>query len=71
LAGMVDLGEERDRLQKEIDQKTKFLEGIRRKLQNENFVSRAPAEVVEKERQKAKDTQAEVEKLNATLADLG
>ncbi len=71
LAGMVDLDAERDRLQKEIDQKGKFLMGITRKLQNENFVSRAPADVVGKERQKAEDARVEVEKLKATLLDLG
>ncbi|MFT5514654.1 MAG: valyl-tRNA synthetase [Rhodothermales bacterium] len=71
LAGMVDLEAERDRLQKEIEQKEKFLNGVTRKLQNEQFVSRAPADVVEKEKQKAADSRVELEKLKATFADLG
>jgi valyl-tRNA synthetase len=71
LAGMVDLDAERDRLHKEIEHKEKFLNGVTRKLQNEQFVSRAPAEVVEKEKQKAADALVEVGKLKATLADLG
>ncbi|MBO6576849.1 MAG: valine--tRNA ligase [Rhodothermales bacterium] len=71
LAGMVDLDAERDRLRKEIEQKEKFLAGVTRKLQNEQFVSKAPPAVVEKERQKASDARVEVEKLQATLAELG
>ncbi|MFT4606311.1 MAG: valyl-tRNA synthetase, partial [Rhodothermales bacterium] len=71
LAGMVDLEAERDRMQKEIDQKEKFLMGIQRKLQNEAFTSRAPEAVVAKEHQKAVDTGLEVQKLRATLAELG
>lgn len=70
LAGMIDLEIERDRLRKEIDQKTSFLASIDRKLQNEKFVSRAPEAIVEKERQKKRDVIAELERLEANLADL-
>ncbi|NNF58634.1 MAG: valine--tRNA ligase [Rhodothermaceae bacterium] len=71
LAGMIDLSVERERLEKEIAQKAGFLKSVEGKLRNENFVSRAPAEVVEKERQKAEDAKAELEKLRANLSDLG
>jgi valyl-tRNA synthetase len=71
LAGMIDLGEERARLQKEIDQKQSFLGGVERKLRNEQFVSRAPEDVVQRERQKAADAKAEIDKLRANLEDLG
>lgn len=71
LADMIDLSVERERLQKEIDQKTGFLTGVQRKLQNENFVSRAPEAVVARERQKERDAMAELERLRANLADLG
>ncbi len=70
LAGMIDLGVERERLEKEIGQKEGFLTGVEKKLQNESFVQRAPADVVEKERQKATDARAEIERLKANLADL-
>lgn len=70
LAGMIDLDVERERLRKEIEQKAKFLGGIDRKLQNEKFVTRAPAAIVEKERQKQRDVAAELERLRANLADL-
>ena len=70
LAGMVDLDQERERLGKEIAQKEQFLLSIQRKLQNEQFISRAPAEVVERERQKQRDASAEIKRLQANLEDL-
>jgi valyl-tRNA synthetase len=52
LEGLVDLEQERARLQKEIDRLEGQLTGVRKKLANENFVTRAPDEVVQKERDK-------------------
>ena len=71
LAGMIDLDVERTRLAREIDAKRGFLGGVEKKLQNDAFTSRAPAEVVQKERQKAVDAQAEIAALQASLAELG
>lgn len=71
LAGMIDLEAERVRLQKEIDQKSGFLEGVLKKLGNESFVARAPEAVIAKERQKAADAEAELSRLRASLAELG
>ncbi len=70
LAGMIDLGVERVRLRKEIDQKVGFLNSVEKKLANEGFLGRAPAEVIEKERQKAADARAELEMLRTNLQDL-
>jgi valyl-tRNA synthetase len=70
LAGMIDLGVERERLSKEIAQKEGFLRGVEGKLANAQFLERAPEEVVAKERQKAADARAELEKLRANRADL-
>ena len=52
LEGLIDIEVERQRLQKEIDRVAGMLEGVRRKLENESFVARAPEEVVDKEREK-------------------
>ena len=71
LAGMIDLDEERARLRRAIEEKQGFLAGVERKLQNEQFVSRAPEEVVQRERQKAADATAELQMLRTNLADLG
>lgn len=71
LAGMIDLDVERERLQKEIDQKTGFLASVEKKLSNDGFVSNAPEAIVAKERQKASDAKSEIEKLRVNLEDLG
>ncbi len=70
LAGMIDLDVERERLQKEIDQKEQFVLRIQTKLRNQQFVSKAPGEVVERERKKEADTVAELKRLRANLEDL-
>ncbi|MBB4061361.1 valyl-tRNA synthetase [Salinibacter ruber] len=70
LAGMIDLEQERERLRGEIEEKETFLEGVEQKLNNPQFVNKAPDEVVERERQKKKDTTAELERLQDNLADL-
>ncbi len=71
LAGLIDLDAERKRLEKEITQKEGFLQGIQRKLMNEQFITRAPAAIIDRERKKAEDATAELNKLRANLASLG
>jgi valyl-tRNA synthetase len=70
LEGMIDLEIERDRLRKEIILKESFSNSIKGKLANENFVSRAPIEVVAKEKEKLADTEAELKRLQASLIEL-
>lgn len=53
LAGSVDLADELARLDKELAKLEKDMTDVNRKLHNESFVSRAPAEVVARERQRA------------------
>jgi valyl-tRNA synthetase len=52
LAGLIDFSEEERRLTKEIDKLSKDLNGAQRKLTNEDFLAKAPAEVVAKEKDK-------------------
>jgi valyl-tRNA synthetase len=52
LAGIIDFSEEERRLTKEIDKLSKDLSGAQRKLTNEDFLAKAPAEVVAKEKDK-------------------
>ena len=70
LAGMIDLEQERERLRKEIEEKEGFLESVERKLNNSQFVNKAPDEVVDRERQKRKDATAELKRLQENLTDL-
>jgi valyl-tRNA synthetase len=70
LEGMIDLGQERERLRSEIEDKEDFLGGVERKLHNEQFLTKAPDEVVERERQKRRDARAALDRLRANLDDL-
>jgi valyl-tRNA synthetase len=52
LGDLVDIGRECDRLGTELARLTAMIETQRRKLDNEQFTSRAPASVVQHERDK-------------------
>ena len=68
LAGVVDLAAERARLDKEIRKVTETVGFIEAKLARPEFVERAPAEIVEKERQRLAEQQELRQKLEASLA---
>ncbi len=70
LAGLIDVAAERARLRKEVDRQSAELKRIDGKLANGNFVAKAPAEVVEKERQKAADVRAALAVLEEQLRSL-
>jgi valyl-tRNA synthetase len=71
MAGLFDLDAERERLQKQIDEAAGHVGGIERKLANDQFTSRAPAEVVQRERDNLATAQTRLEGLRASLAELG
>jgi valyl-tRNA synthetase len=71
LEGILDLTQERDRLQKEIAKISKDIEVFSKKLSNKNFVDKAPKEVVEKDTAKLEDFRAKREKLEQSLKMLG
>ena len=50
---LVDVSKELERIEKELEKAIKNLSGIESKLSNENFISRAPENVVSAEREKA------------------
>jgi valyl-tRNA synthetase len=52
LGGAIDVGRECGRLGSEVDRLRKLVESQEKKLGNDQFVSRAPTDVVERERQK-------------------
>ncbi len=68
LEGLVDLDRERERLEKEIGRLEEQLAGARKKLANENFVTRAPDEVVQKERDKEATFRDQRDTLQAKLS---
>ena len=70
LAKILDLDAERARLQKEIATLTADADGVRRKLANRDFVSKAPEEVVEQQRERLEETQRAIGRLREALRDL-
>lgn len=70
LEGLIDASVERNRLEKEIQRLEGSLNGVSKKLQNEKFVNNAPAEIIEKERQKLADWEEKLGKLKVMLEDL-
>ncbi|WP_297851082.1 valine--tRNA ligase [uncultured Corynebacterium sp.] len=69
-SGTVDVAAERKRLEKELAAANKELETTGKQLGNENFLANAPAEVVEKIRERQKVAQEEVERVTARLTAL-
>jgi valyl-tRNA synthetase len=67
LAGLVDMAEERARIEKLLDRELNGLEQAERKLANERFVANAPAEVVDKERSRMAEHRRKAEELQAQL----
>ncbi|MBK7702910.1 MAG: valine--tRNA ligase [bacterium] len=71
MKGLVDLDRERSRLGKELDKALSFVEANRRKLTNESFVARAPAEVVARQQEMLAESEARAEALRRRLDALG
>ena len=70
LAGMLDIGKELERLDKEIAQARQEITRLQSKLSNEAFVTKAKPEVVEKEREKLAAQEERVAKLITRRAEL-
>ena len=70
LEGLIDLEIERERLSKRIQEMEGRLSAVEKKLQNESFLQRAPAEVVEHERAKQADYQKKLDKLQENFQAL-
>ena len=71
LEGAVDVGIECERLQGDLSRLEKQLESLAARLTNHGFVSRAPQEVVAKEREKEKAWRDQRDVLAGKLKSLG
>ncbi len=67
LAGLIDKAAEAARLEKEIAKLEKNLAGINGKLSNAKFVDNAPKEIVDTERERARNNEAAIAALNEKL----
>jgi len=70
LAGLVDIEQEIARLEKELAETEEQLATVNARLANANFVSKAPASVVERERAKQQQLAEHAELLRRRLAEL-
>lgn len=71
LSELMDLNKEKARIEEEIKAKENFLKQVTNKLQNKNFVARAPKEIVDKERKKMRETMETIGKLKKQVKDFG
>ena len=70
LAGMIDIGQELARIDAEIAAARQDIERSQKMLANEQFVSRARPEVVQKERDKLAGHEEKLAKLQARRKEL-
>jgi valyl-tRNA synthetase len=70
LKGLIDVEVEKARLEKEIARTENMLEGVEAKLNKKEFIAKAPKEIVEKEIEKKKDFEHNLERLRANYSSM-
>ena len=70
LGDLIDVEAELAKAEAELKHLEGFLNGVKKKLQNERFVNNAPAAVVELERKKQSDAESKIATLKETIASL-
>jgi valyl-tRNA synthetase len=70
LVGLIDQKAERARLEKQKAELQKAIQAARAKLENKNFVDRAPAEVVQAERERLADLERQLLAVEENLREL-
>lgn len=70
MAGLIDAEEEIKKLTADLEYQQKFLASVTKKLSNENFVSRAPEQVIALERKKQADAESRIATIEQSLKQL-
>ncbi|HEY1379340.1 MAG TPA: valine--tRNA ligase, partial [Gemmataceae bacterium] len=70
LAGLIDVDKEVQRLEKQRAEKQKHLAATRAKLANATFVERAPADVVQQQRELVTELEQQIGTIEANLSEL-
>ena len=70
LEGLIDVAAERERLGKELDKAQDEAKKVNTKLSNENFVTRAPDEVIREMKERQKHWQQRADELTRMIANL-
>jgi valyl-tRNA synthetase len=68
--GIVDIEKERQRLKKELEKAESEMEILKRRMVDPNFLSRAPADVVEATNNKFEEVNKKVERLNSLVNEI-
>ncbi|MDO8582067.1 MAG: valine--tRNA ligase [bacterium] len=68
VGGIVDVVKEQERIKGEIEKQMAYVSNLEKKLSNEEFTKKAPAEIVEQERAKWEVAREELERLREFLA---
>ena len=70
LGNLIDVEEELKKLEADLKYQEGFLQSVMKKLSNEKFVSKAPANVIEMERKKQADAETKIAALKESIAAL-
>jgi len=71
LAGIIDIAAEKKRLTGEREKLVKDMDGTKRKLDNPDFVARAPEEVIEENRERLAEAENRIARIDEALKRLG
>ena len=71
LSGVIDMAEEKTRLGRELEKVAKEIAKIDAKLENEQFLEKAPIEIIEEQRDRREEAVAHRDKLSAAVERLG
>jgi len=67
LGDLIDVTAEKKRIEEEVENLAQYIAGVESKLKNENFVKRAPAQIVDAERAKLASAKEKLAKLEVQL----
>ena len=70
LGNLINVEEELKKLEADLKYQEGFLQSVLKKLSNEKFVSKAPANVIEMERRKQADAETKIAALKESIAAL-
>ena len=70
MAGLIDVAAEMARIDKQLEKLSQEVSRIEGKLSNQGFVAKAPAAVIDKEREKMTSLSRDIEKLNEQKTEL-
>jgi valyl-tRNA synthetase len=67
LEGLVDKAKQKEKLEKELENLTKFYNTLDKKLSNEGFLAKAAPQVIETEKEKQNNAKVQIEKIKEAL----